>query len=214
MNIEGLEVNSPKYWDIRHSRDNWNRWSKWALSLVFEDVPKGSDVVIVGCGQGMEAIKLLEYRPDINSIMAFDVSKSAIEKANVKPHGDKITFRCIDLFKSSEIIPMETFDYLITIQNFEHWRPDMHYLAMKKCWRMIKHGGRMFFTGVGSSWDLSQMNFSKMDFNGKEVEIPNDYHYVNWTEQQVYNLLMAVSAQSVRFFRKRGRDRVIAVGYK
>ena len=39
MNIEGLEINSPEYWELRHQRDHWPRWSKWAMSLVFESAP-------------------------------------------------------------------------------------------------------------------------------------------------------------------------------
>lgn len=212
MNIEGLEVNSPEYWEIRHQRDTWPRWSSWAMNVVFTRIPKGADVLVVACGQGMEAIKLREHRPDLGRILGFDVSPTAIQKAReVNPYDD-VEFEVLDVFKLHE--EKLQFDYGVSIQNLEHWHPKVHRKAASNMMKSICPGGRFFITGVGRAWDLSQMNYSPMEYDGKVIDTPNDYHYCNWSEQDIYDLFTnldnSLNASSVNFWRLRRKNRVVA----
>ncbi len=220
MNIKGLEVNSPEYWEIRHQREDWPRCSSWAMDIVFEVLPRNADVLIVGCGQGMEAVKLIEHRPDFKSIVAIDISPIAIEKAKARavgiagPQGKIAHFVVADVFDLKSL--KHTYDFIISIQNFEHWRHELQTVALHQLWKKLRPGGQFFFTGIGRSWSLDLMNYSPMEYNGEIIETPNDYHYNNWNEQDVYNLFIcdAIKANNVRFYRRRGRDRVIAVATK
>lgn len=212
------EVNSPLYWDLRHQRDDWPRWSSWAMTIAFERILQKADVIIFCCGQGMEAIQLLNHRPDINYILALDISNAAIIKANLNLYESevdksKIDFRTLDVFDLSSLEP-DRFDYGISIQNFEHWKPERHPEAIKQMFRVLKPKGKLFITGVGRSWDLTIKNYGLIVYQGKEYNLPNDLHYNNWSEQDFYDLFMAVKATEVTFFRKRGKDRVIAEGKK
>ncbi len=212
MNIEGLEVNSPEYWEIRHQREPWPRTSGWAVEIVIKQIEPGSNVLDTGCGQGAFAAKLKELRPDID-VVGIDCSPTAIEKARLSyPNVD---FRIVDVFEMKAQLP-GTFDYITTIQNFEHWQPYAHIPAMRAMWSRLKPGGKLFFTGVGRAWDLDQMNYSPMEFEGKTLQVPNDYHYNNWSEQEVYDLFNnhACKAESVKFWRKRRQNRVVAEAMK
>jgi len=211
MIIEGLEINSPEYWEIRHAREPWPRTSGWALEEVSRILPSNADVLEAGCGQGAFAAKLLELNPDIRDFTAFDISPTAIEKA--KALGTRVNFEVADVFALRGKWPLG-FDYVISIQNFEHWPADQHINALRGLWSRVRPGGRMFFTGVGTDWDLEFMNYSPMEYNGKTIMTPNDYHYNSWSEQNVYDLFMCVKATSVKFWRLRGKDRVVAEAEK
>jgi len=213
MQIEGLEVNSPEYWEIRHQREPWPRTSGWVQEIVSKQIDPGSAVLEIGCGQGAFAAKLKELRPDLD-IVAIDISPTAISKAK-DTYGGKASFRVADVFELKTQL-QESFDYIITVQNFEHWPIHRHIPAMRAMWSRLKPGGKTFFTGVGRAWDLEQMNYSPMEFEGKAIMVPNDYHYNNWSEQEVYDLFNndACNAQSVKFWRARRQNRVIAEATK
>ena len=212
MNIEGLEVNSPEYWEIRHQRDDWPRWSKWAMSLVFESIPQGADVLEVGGGQGQAAIELRLRRPDLGRILSFDVSPTAIDKARkiaANARAD-VEFEVLDVFELDNHIKKNTFDYAFSLQNMEHWRPELHRASLVQTVLPVRPGGKIFITGVGKAWNLSQMNYSPMMYNGKEIQVPNDYHYNHWSEQEMYDMAVSLdNIESVRFFKRRGLERVI-----
>ena len=213
MLIEGLEINGPEYWEIRHRRESWPRTSAWAMDIVSEQIAPESAVLEVGCGQGAFAALLKQRRMDLD-VVAIDISASAIDRAK-KTYGDQVDFRVADVFTLKAQIP-ETFDYIITIQNFEHWTPDRHIPAMRSLWSRLRPGGGVFFTGVGKAWDLTQMNYGPMEYNGQAIMAPNDYHYNNWNEQEVYDLFNnhACKARHVKFWRRRGKDRVVAEATK
>ena len=118
------------------------------------------------------------------------------------------------MFSLSKDLKDEEYDYVISIQNFEHWPVETHKEALHQIWKRIVPGGKFFFTGVGMDWDLSKMNYGPMKYKGKTIETPNDYHYNKWSEQSVYNLFMTQKAKSVKFWRLRGKDRVVAEGEK
>lgn len=215
-----METNSPEYWEARHQRDDWPRWSSWAMEVPIRNVPQGGEVIIFACGQGMEAIKLLEHRPDIDYILALDVSRTAIKKAEQNlaesdlKEKDKIEFLAMDILNLSG---MMTFDYGISIQNLEHWKPKTHPDYLNKMFTCIKPGGTLFLTGVGSTWDLKQTNSGHLITpEGVGEDHPNDLHYCNWTEQSMYDLLRhkKVGAESVTFWSIRNKDRVLAEAHK
>lgn len=212
MQIEGLEVNSPEYWEIRHQREPWPRTSSWALEIVIKQIEPGSTVLDVGCGQGAFAAKIKAERPDLE-VMGIDCSPTAIEKAHEAY--PRVDFRVADVFKLKTELNV-TFDYITTIQNFEHWPIYDQIPAMRAMWSRLKPGGKIFFTGVGKAWDLDEMNYSPMEYDGKAIMVPNDYHYNNWSEQEVYDLFNndACKAQSVKFWRRRRKNRVIAEATK
>jgi SAM-dependent methyltransferase len=168
-------------------------------------------VLIVGCGQGAEATKMLELRPDILSITGFDISPTAIEKAKALEKDPRITFLAHDIFNlrgSEKILPV--FDYAVSIQNFEHWKPELHPEAFRNVWGRLKPGGHFFFTGVGRSWSLDTTNSSPMEYEGRTYMMENDRHYMNWSEQDFYDLAMTQKPKSVRFWRLRRNNRVVA----
>ncbi len=215
MIIDGLEINSPEYWELRHQREPWPRTSGWAMDIVTKQIPPGASVLEIGCGQGAFAAKLLELRPDLYSVTAIDISPTAISLARESfPH--VIDFLVADVFELRDHLKGESYDYIISIQNFEHWRLDQQPKAMHQCWTRLNHGGKFFFTGVGKDWSLDIMNATEMEFEGKTIMAPNDYHYNNWSEQEVYDLFMIhpCRAQSVKFWRRRRKNRVIAEATK
>ena len=218
MNIDGLEVNSPEYWEIRHQREDWPRSSSWAMDVIKDQIPHQAKVLIVGCGQGEEAIYIINHRPDVR-IVAFDVSPTAIEKARQKLENNShmfIHYMVADVFNLKNALKNQEFDYAFSIQNFEHWKPSTHVEALRQIWSRIKPGGKFFFTGVGRAWDLSIMNYSPMEYMGKTIQAPNDYHYNNWSEQDVYDLFMKdpIQAKTVTFWRLRRNNRVVAEAQK
>ncbi len=214
MNIGGLEINSPEYWELRHQRDHWPRWSWWAMSLVFDSVPVAADVLICCCGQGMEAIELRKHRPDVGRILAFDISSTAIDKAHLnmtKEGVEGIEFKVLDMFELSSYVKKNTFDYVVSIQNMEHWRPERHRDALVQKVLPVRGGGKIFVTGVGRAWDISDTNYSPMVYNGKTIQTPNDYHYMNWNEQDLYDMAVSLNGvRSVKFYKRRRKNRIIA----
>ncbi len=216
-----MEVNSTEYWELRHARDDWPRWSSWAMEIAMKNIPTNARVMIVGCGQGMEAIKLLNHRPDIKSVYAFDIAKSAIRKAHKNctqltdiKDKDKLWLCVNDLFTLNTENYSRPFDYCISIQNLEHWKPETHIEALRRMLRPLKEGGKLFITGVGKSWDLDENNFGPLVCDGEEKQYSNDLHYNNWSEQELYDLLVRLDVECVTFYRKRGSDRVIAEATK
>lgn len=214
MEVKGLKINSPEYWEIRHQREDWPRESGWVLPTIVESVPQDARVLEIGCGQGAFAAAFKKSRPDV-VMKAVDVSPTAIEKAHRYHHlTTQIAFQVADVFNLTQDLRDEEYDYIITIQNFEHWHPSVQKEALHQMWKRLRPGGRLFFTGVGDSWDLTQMNYSPMIWEGSEIQTPNDYHYNKWSEQSVYDLFMTQKAKSVKFWRLRQKDRVVAEGEK
>jgi len=212
MKIEGLEVNSPEYWEIRHQREPWPRTNGWVQPLMASIIPLGSKVLEIGCGQGAAALALTEARQDLE-ITGIDISPTAIQLAS-RHTTSNVKFRVADVFKLTNDLRDEEYDYIITIQNFEHWPVETQKEALHQMWKRLASGGKLFFTGVGMDWDLNNMNYSIMQYNSKTIQTPNDYHYNKWSEQAVYDLFMTQKARSVKFWRLRGNDRVIAEGEK
>ena len=214
MIIEGLEINSPEYWEIRHQREDWPRTSGWVLPILEEEIQAGADVLVVGCGQGAVEPELLRLRPDINSILGIDLSPTAIEKAKALNAGEpKISHRVVDVFEARQKIEFESLDFIISIQDFDHWKVEDHTTIFRNLWSRLRVGGRFFMTGVGRRWGLETMNYSPMEYNGKTIQAPNDYHYCNWDEQQMYNLFNTQKHHSARFWRLRRANRCIGMAY-
>lgn len=214
MIIDGLEVNSPEYWEIRHQREPWPRTSGWVQPLLAEIIPQDDFILEIGCGQGAFAATLKKSRPDA-IVKATDISNTAIEKAQ-RYYGDihGLAFQVADVFHLSRDLRDEEYDYIISIQNFEHWPVEMQKEAFHQMWKRLKSGGKFFFTGVGMDWDLNQMNYGPMEYKGRTIQTPNDYHYNKWSEQNFYDLCQTQKAKSVKFWRLRGRDRVVAEAEK
>jgi hypothetical protein len=126
----------------------------------------------------------------------------------------RVTFVCEDVFNLRKGWTGRYFDYAISIQNFEHWKPEFYPEAFRNIWSRIAPGGKFFFTGVGRNWNLHQMNYSPIEHEGKTVEMANDHHYCNWNEQDVYDLFMTQNPVSVRFWRLRKKNRVVAEAEK
>jgi 2-polyprenyl-3-methyl-5-hydroxy-6-metoxy-1,4-benzoquinol methylase len=209
MNINGLEINSPVYWEIRHHRESWPRESGWVLPTIVKSIPQDARVLEIGCGQGAFAASLKKSRPDV-TMKAIDCSPTAIEKARNHYVSTGIKFQVADVFNLTSDLKDEEYDYIITIQNFEHWHPSIQKEALHQMWKRLKLGGKLFFTGVGEAWDLTQMNYSPMMWKGGEIQAPNDYHYNKWSEQDFYDLCQTQKAKSVKFWRLRGKDRIVA----
>lgn len=204
---EMIEINSPLYWELRHQREPWPRQSDWAQDIIAEIIPGYSEVLEIGCGQGAFAYELFRRRPDL-TIVGMDVSSTAIKRA--KNLYDNIQFEVVDVFELKERWKGRSFDYIISIQNFEHWTPDMQVKALWNAWTRLRSGGKFFFTGVGTDWELDKNNYGLI--NGQMMA--NDHHYNIWSEQSVYDLFQTQKAKSVRFWRRRGKDRVIAEAEK
>ena len=161
----------------------------------------------------MEAIELRKHRPDVGRILAFDISPTAIEKAHrngVKEGVDSIEFKVLDMFELSSYVKKNTFDYSVSVQNMEHWRPERHRDALVQTILPVRSGGKVFITGVGRGWPLSVMNYSPMVYNGKTIQAPNDYHYNNWSEQEMYDFAVSIEGtNNVKFYKRRNTGRVI-----
>lgn len=207
-----IEVNSPLYWELRHQRDHWTRCSGWVQPTIAEQLPENATVLVVGCGQGAEVSRMLELRPDIRKIVAFDISPAAIEKAKKVESDPRVDFIVQDVFSLRHDHPEwhNYFDYSVSIQNFEHWYPDKHPEAFRNIWSRIRPGGHFFFTGVGRNWSLDITNSSPMEYKGKIYMMENDRHYCNWSEQDFYDLATTQKFKSVRFWRLRRKNRVVA----
>ena len=215
-------INSMLYWDLRHARDDWPRWSAWALQTPIKSIINRGSVIDVACGQGMECISLFKHRPDLNLIVGFDLSVHAIKKANINLEKAKIgypdldwtrvRFEVQDIFNMDSLYgTMSTFNYCISIQNMEHWKPEFHNIAAKHMLDFVKYGGKVFFTGVGKSWEMDENNYGVLILpDGKAVDAENDLHYTSWSEQDVYDLFIGQGASQVTFFPTRQGDRVIA----
>lgn len=214
MVIEGLEINSPEYWELRHQRESWPRISGWAVDLLLDLIPDDSSVLEVGCGQGATANYLATARPDIY-VKGFDISSTAIKIAN-ENKAKNAEFVVADVFNLNQSFSGQSYSYAYSIQNFEHWKPEYHKAALRQIWSRVAPGGKFFFTGVGRSWPLEINNFGPLPWNGKTIQAPNDLHYNQWSEQDFYDLCMAdaIKAKSVRFWRLRGKDRVVAEAEK
>lgn len=205
-----LEINSAEYWDLRHIRDTWYRHHGWLMPTLAPLIPSNATLLIVGCGQGAEASKLLELRPDIKSITGIDISPAAIKKAKVNCPDKRVEFICEDVFELRKGWTGRYFDYVISIQNFEHWEVKTHSEAFRNIWSRVVSGGKFFFTGVGRNWDLSNMNYGSLEYGGEVISMANDHHYCNWSEQDFYDLAMTQNPISVKFWRIRKKNRVVA----
>jgi SAM-dependent methyltransferase len=206
-----IEINSPLYWELRHQREPWSRQSDWVQDIVSEIIPDRSKVLELGCGQGAFANELLRRRPDL-TIVGMDIAPTAIAKAKGLYPG--VQFEVADVFEMKEKWKERSFDYIISIQNFEHWVPEMQVKAVWNAWTRLNVGGKFFFTGVGTDWSLDQNNYGPIMHNGSTVMMANDHHYNTWSEQSVYALFQTQKAVLVKFWRRRGKDRVIAEAEK
>jgi len=218
-----VEINSPEYWDLRHAIQDWPRWSSWAMKIPIVNVPYGGSVLDIGCGQGACCTQLMRHRPDLRSVIGMDVSQEAINKANKRLNTlldscfSRVRFDCVDLFEdiTDDHYAKESFDYILNIQNTEHWPLELHDKAISIMFDLLKPGGRLFFTGVDTDWNLKKQRFMdvKLD-NGETQNVETDLHYCNWSEQEVYSLLVKNGAKAVTFYPSEARPCMMAEGVK
>jgi 2-polyprenyl-3-methyl-5-hydroxy-6-metoxy-1,4-benzoquinol methylase len=177
---------------------------------IAEQLPTSANILIIGCGQGAEATAMIANRPDINTIVGIDVSPAAIDKARKNVTDPRVTFLVQDVFTMKQDMAGQSFDFILSIQNFEHWKPELHPEAFRNIWTRLKPGGSFFFTGVGRKWSLDITNSTPMEYEGKTYDMENDRHYMNWSEQDFYDLAMTQKPKSVTFWRLRRENRVVA----
>jgi SAM-dependent methyltransferase len=213
-----IEVNSPHYWNLRHAAQDWPRWSAWALKIPIANIPYQGTVLEIGCGQGAACIQLMKHRPDLAAVIGMDIAPEAIKKANSKLGKIfdscfyRVRFDCADLFENitDDCYAKETFDYVITIQNMEHWPLELHDKAISTMFDLLKPNGNLFFTGVNMNWSLDKQRL--MPINNETVE--TDLHYCKWSEQTVYDLMVRNGARAVTFYPSNVRPCLMAEGTK
>ena len=116
-------------------------------------IPKGGKILEIGSGPGLQAMKIIQYRHDVE-IIASDLSSEMIDYAKkkyqelilkgeyIKEVQSNLSFVQADVMGLSQF-DAETFDGIYSLGAIKHF-PNQIY-ALNECIRILKPGGKMFF---------------------------------------------------------------------
>jgi ubiquinone/menaquinone biosynthesis C-methylase UbiE len=136
-----------KQWDERaefwhqSSEEMWERGSRKAIiPFLSSYIPKGSNVIDLGCGYGYGAWKLHQTGYDVIGI---DLSNEMVEKAKARGENERLRFIQGDLTK----LPFadETFSGAMAINSLEWTERPLE--ALQEAKRVLKRGG-YFCVGI------------------------------------------------------------------
>lgn len=139
-------------------------------------IPEGGKILEVGSGPGNQAMKILQYRPDLK-IIASDFSSEMLslgkkkyqelilKDEHIRRVQPRLSFVQADAMDLSQF-DSETFDGIYSVAAIKHFPDPIR--GLHECSRILQKGGRMFFYEFFAEASLEDMiNF------GKHIKIPD-----------------------------------------
>lgn len=133
----------------------------FAYYFVKKEIPKGSFVLEVGCGEGYGTFLLTKEGFDV---IGLDINEETINEASKKYQSKNCRFVCYD----GKRIPFddETFDVVISFQVIEHIHDDLGFV--KEIHRVLKKGGKLFLTTPNRLYRLKPNEKPRNPFHIRE----------------------------------------------
>jgi len=126
--VEGYNQCAEKYQKARSNE------SEPSLDFIFQNVPKESAILDVGCGSGVPVCKVLSEKYRISGI---DISSKQIELARKNvPSADFINTDVLD-FEAQE----NSFDAIVSYYALFHIPKEKHREVLSRFYRWLKPGG-------------------------------------------------------------------------
>ena len=114
------------------------------LALTFDATPRR--VLDVGCGTGMVLRLLAGKNPDAEELVGIDPAAGMIAVAHSMANDPRLRF-CIGVAENLPY-PDKSFDLVISITSFDHWKDQSAGLA--ECARVLAPGGHFVLTDLFS----------------------------------------------------------------
>ena len=118
-----------KFWGLKknpYKRKLYERYlfcNKFIKNKIVCDIP---------CGTGWGTSLLKNYK----KILGFDISQEAVDYANKKYSGDKISFKVANM--NSIPIDSDSVDVLLCLEGFEHVKKEVGLMFIEECKRVLK----------------------------------------------------------------------------
>ncbi len=106
--------------DIYNYQSGGNRWQRYLLQSILENVESDVDSVLdVGCGAGVKT-ELLAQRFPIASVKGIDFAGGGVEKALQYRKTERLNFECTDIYQALPKIKPSSYDMVTSFQVLEH----------------------------------------------------------------------------------------------
>lgn len=167
----GYDKVAARFAELETADSEWPRM-RW-LREVLSRLPDGSNVLDVGCGSGVPAMKLIAERHRATGI---DIAAVQIELARRNVSGVRLIHGDV----MSVEFPAESFDAISAFYVVEHLPRDEHAHLFSRFERWLRPGGYLVFTvepedepGVVGDWLGAPMFFSQFD-SEKTLDLVRD----------------------------------------
>ena len=157
----GYDRVADRYAALESDSNQWPRL-RW-LSKLVPLLGDGSEVLDVGCGNGIPATRELAQRHNVTGV---DVSKAQIERARRNVPGARL----IQGDVLTLALPAETYDAIVAFYVVDHVPREMHAAVFSLMHRWIRPSGYLLFTiepedqpGEVRDWIGAPMFFSQYD---------------------------------------------------
>lgn len=133
-------------------------------------IPEGGKILEIGSGPGLQAMQILQSRPDLK-IVAADYSAEMISLAKknyqqlilknkqIRRIESHLSFVQADAMNLSQF-GSETFDAIYSVMTIKHFADPIR--GLHECTRILKSGGRMFFSEFFAEASLANVkNFAQ-----------------------------------------------------
>jgi ubiquinone/menaquinone biosynthesis C-methylase UbiE len=160
---DGYDAIAPRYLEWSSGADEV---LAWFMAEILERVPRGSDVLELGCGSGTAAAILAEGR----SYTGVDLSAGQLSLARRRL--PKVTFLQADLTSIS--FPDGSFDAVVALYVFNHVPRAEQAPTFAHIFRWLRPGGRLMLSlGAGDTHDEVQADWLgvPMFFAGFEPDV-------------------------------------------
>lgn len=167
-------------WDSLY-RSQARPW-RGVADISWIDVPAGSRVIDLGCGNGKTSAALLDKGAIVTGI---DFSRSAVESCQ-NLLGDRAEFLVADV----RALPFseESFDFAVSVHCIEHVPASDVHAAAKEIMRVIRPGGRLFLRCFAEN---------DMRSDGKKEDIRNGILYRYLSEEDIREIFSSCDILSL-----------------
>lgn len=167
-------------WDSLYSSQA-RPW-RGVADISWVNMPKGSKVLDLGCGNGKTSSALLGKGLAVTGI---DFSGSAIESCR-KLMGDSAEFLIADV--RSLPFPDGSFDHAVSVHCIEHVPADEIHATAKEIFRVIRPGGKLFLRCFAEN---------DMRSDGKKEDIRNGILYRYLSEEDIRDIFSFCDVESL-----------------
>ena len=168
---EGYDRVAERYAELEAADSPWPRLRR--LQEVLSRLPDTSDVLDIGCGNGIPALQAIAERHRATGV---DISFRQVELARRNVSGARIIHGDV----MSLELPAESFDAVVAFYVVEHLPRHEHSELFRRVWGWLRGSGYLLFTvetgdqpDVVGDWLGVPMFFSEFDA-GRTLELVED----------------------------------------